>query len=273
MSRTTGSSVVRPKSAPEIYARELLSQLQLRRVGQLADFTRRIGLKIREVDSKDFEGALLIHQSRKKGIIAVKSSIREQGRKRFTVCHEVGHFVLPGHGASNCICKADEVESWRKSLPEQELAANRFAAELLLPYEEVAPLVKRKTATITLAKEISREFSSSLTAASLRCVDVTEEKCALVYSVNRIIKWYKPNDNFRYHVRVNQKLDRESYAGQLFDDPTLNDPNGAIPAECWLHNDQLLSNARLWEDSILLPHYNSTLTILTIHKPIEQPRF
>jgi hypothetical protein len=258
------------KSDPEVYARELLTQLQLRRVGKLVEFTRRIGLKIREVDSEDFEGALLIHPSKLKGIIAVKRSIREQGRKRFTICHEVGHFILLGHGTNNCICKTDEVESWRKSLPEQELAANRFAAELLLPHKEVAPLVKKKTATISLAKDISTEFGSSLTAASLRCVDVTEEKCALVYSVNGCIKWYKPNDNFLYHVRVNQTLSAESYAGQLFDDPTLDDPNGAVPAECWLQSDRLHSDARLWEDSIILPYYNSTLTILTIHKPIEQ---
>lgn len=261
--------MARPKSDPEVYARELLTQLRLRRVGQLIDFTQRIGLRIREVDSEDFEGALLVHPSKLKGIIAVKRNIREQGRKRFTICHEIGHFILPGHGTKDCICKADEVESWRRSLPEQELAANRFAGELLLPYKEVAPLVQRKTATISLAKDISKEFGSSLTAASLKCVDVTEEKCALVYCVNGFIKWYKPNDNFRYHVHVGRKLTEESYAGQLFNNPSLDDPNGAVPADAWLQSDRLLSDARLWEDSILLRHYNSVLTILTLHKRIE----
>lgn len=267
--RTTEIEVARYVSDPEVYARELLAQLQLKRVGSLLDFTRQLRLKIKEVNSEDFEGALLVHSSKQKGIIAVKRNIRERGRKRFTICHEIGHFILPGHGITNCICKSDDVESWRKSLPEQEIAANRFAAELLLPYREIAPLVQRKTATMALAKNISEEFSSSLTAACLKCVEVTEEKCALVYSINRIIKWYKPNDNFHYHVRVNQKLDEGSYAGQLFNDPSLIDPNGAVPADYWLESQRLASDARIWEDSFLLPYYNSTLTILTIHKRIE----
>jgi hypothetical protein len=69
------------------------------------------------------------------------------------------------------------------------------------------------------------------------------------------------------------KLSEESYAGQLFNDPTLHDPNGAIPADSWLQSERLLSDARIWEDSIFLPYYNSVLTILTIHKHIEQTRF
>jgi hypothetical protein len=258
---------------PEAYARSLLARFNLKRIDNIGSFASLLGLKIREVDSDAFEGALVRAPNKLKGIIAVKRTIREEGRKRFTICHEVGHFILPGHGTSDCICKADEVESWRKSLPEQEIAANRFASELLLPYREVAPLVQKKTATIELAKDISREFRSSLTAASLRCVDVTEEKCAFVCSVNGFIKWYKPNDNFRYHVRVNQKLTDESYAGQLFNDPALNDPNGAVPADAWLQSERLLSDARVWEDSILLPHYNSVITILTIHKQIERTSF
>lgn len=262
-----------PQDIPEAYARSLLARLNLKRIGDISSFTALLGLKIREVDSDAFEGALVRVPDKLKGIIAIKRTIREEGRKRFTICHEVGHFILPGHGTSDCICKADEVESWRKNLPEQEIAANRFASELLLPYREVAPLVLKKTATIALAKDISREFGSSLTAASLKCVEVTEEKCAFVCSTDGFIKWYKPNDSFQYHVRVNQKLSEESYAGQLFNDPTLHDPSGAIPADSWLQSERLLSDARIWEDSIFLPYYNSVLTILTIHKHIEQTRF
>ncbi|HEY5991108.1 MAG TPA: ImmA/IrrE family metallo-endopeptidase, partial [Candidatus Udaeobacter sp.] len=197
---------------------------------------------------------------------AIKRDIREEGRKRFTVCHEVGHFILPGHGTTDCICLADEVESWRKNMPEQELAANQFAAELLLPYKEIQPFVRQKELTIALAKDISKEFRASLTAASLKCVEVTEEKCAVVFSVAGSIKWFRRNDNFQYFVRVNQKVSDESYAGQLFTNPYLDEPYGAVPANAWLESESLSSDARIWEDSILLPHYNSAITILTIHK-------
>ena len=256
-------------SSPEILARELLSQLNLKCIGNLEDFLHCIRLKVKEVDSKSFEGALVADPNKRKGIIAVRHGIREEGRKRFTVCHEVGHFVLPGHGSSDCICKSENIESWRKNIPEHELAANSFASELLLPYKEVLPLIQRQTATISLAKKISTEFGSSLTSASLKCVDVTEESCAFVCSVNGLIKWFRPNDNFKYFIRVNQKVSTDSFAGQIFSNPNLREQDGAVPADAWLQSDNLLPDARIWEDSIFLPYYNTTITILTIHRQIE----
>jgi len=116
----------RSVSSPEVFARELMSQLDLRRVGKLSDLTSRLGLSVKEVDSDDFEGVLICREDRSKGIIAVRRTIREEGRKRFAICHEIGHYILPGHGARQCICKTDDIESWRKSMPEQELAANRL---------------------------------------------------------------------------------------------------------------------------------------------------
>lgn len=256
------------QSSPEAHARSLLAHLKMRRIGEIDSFAALLGLRIREVDSDGFEGALVRVPHRLKGVIAIKRDIREEGRKRFTICHEVGHFILPGHGTTECICLSDEVESWRKSVPEQELAANQFAAELLLPFKEIQPFVNKKDLTIALAQVVSKEFQSSLTAASLKCVEVTEEKCAVVFSVAGSIKWFRSNDNFHYFVRVNQKVSDGSYAGQLFSGKGVDDPTGAVPADAWLDSEDLPSDARIWEDTMLLPYYNSTITILTIHKPL-----
>ena len=255
-------------SNPEVYARSLLYQLKLRRIGDINSFAALLGLKIKEVDSDTFEGALIRVPQRLKGIVAIKRDIREDGRKRFTFCHEVGHFVLPGHGTTDCICLSEEVESWRKNMPEQELAANQFAAELLLPYREVEQFVKKTDLTINLAQKVSSEFEASLTAATLKCVDVTAERCAVAFSVAGSIKWFRRNENFHYFIRVNQKLSDDSYAAQLFSGRPIDEPFGAVPADAWLEAENLPSNARIWEDSILLPDYNSTITILTIHKPL-----
>jgi Zn-dependent peptidase ImmA (M78 family) len=253
---------------PEVYARSLLSRLKLRRIGDINSFAALLGLKIKEVDSDGFEGALVRVPQQLKGIVAIKRDIREDGRKRFTFCHEVGHFVLPGHGTADCICLSEEVESWRNNMPEQELAANQFAAELLLPYREVEPLVRKADLTIKLAKNVSSEFQASLTAATLKCVDVTTERCAVAFSVAGSIKWFRRNENFHYFIRVNQKVGDESYAAQLFSKTRIDEPFGAVPADAWLQAENLPSDARIWEDSIYLPTYNSTITILTIHKEL-----
>lgn len=255
-------------SKPEVYARSLLAQLKLRRIGDIDSFAALLGLKIREVGSDSFEGALIRVPQQLKGIVALRRDIREDGRKRFTFCHEVGHFILPGHGTTDCICLSEEVESWRKNMPEHELAANQFAAELLLPYREVEPYVRTKDLTIKVAKKVSSEFESSLTAATLKCVDVTAEKCAVAFSVSGSIRWVHRNENFGYFLRVDQKVSDQSYASQLFSGIRIEEPFGAVPAHAWLETENLPSSARIWEDSILMPYYNSTLTILTIHKAL-----
>lgn len=45
--------------SPEAYARSLLSQLKLRRIGDINSFAALLGLRIKEVDSDGFEGALV----------------------------------------------------------------------------------------------------------------------------------------------------------------------------------------------------------------------
>ena len=76
-------------------------------------------------------------------------------------------------------------------------------------------LIKRseyrgRTATIAAAKTLCEEFDASLTAATLKAVEVTEEACSVVWSQEGVIKWCGPNDNFRPYIRVNEKLSSES---------------------------------------------------------------
>lgn len=253
-------------NSPEVFARELLSRLNLRSAGNLTKLTNRLGLSVKEVDSDGFEGVLVCRADRRKGIIAIQQGIQEEGRKRFTICHEIAHFVLPGHGVDGCVCKSEDIESWRNGAPEYEIEANAFASELLLPYKELAPLIQKSKATIAFAKDIARDFGSSLTAACLKCVDVTEEKSAFVYSVAESIKWFRRNENFWHYIHGG-KLAPESLASRLFKEP-IREQDGAVPAEAWLEDERLPSGSTIWEDSILLPSYNSAITILTIHKSL-----
>ncbi len=113
----------------------------------------------------------------------------------------------------------------RKGTPAHEIEANEFASELLLPYKEIQPLVKSKDLTISLAKTLSREFRTSLTATCLKCVEVSDEKCAIVVSVAGAIRWFRRNDHFRYFIRVNQQLSKHSYAAQLFSAKSIEEPS------------------------------------------------
>lgn len=57
------------------------------------------------------------------------------GRKRFTICHELGHWVLHKPGQDSLFCRRGSVVEGaeRPPLPEIEEEANAFAAALLMP--------------------------------------------------------------------------------------------------------------------------------------------
>jgi hypothetical protein len=251
-------------SSPEVFARELLARLQIRSAGDLTALLDRLGLAVKEVDSDSFEGVLVCRADRRKGIIGIQRNIPEEGRKRFTICHEIGHFILPGHGVDGCVCSSADIESWQTGAPAYEIEANAFASELLLPFRELQPVIQRKKATIALAKEIAKSFGASLTASCLKSVEVTSEQCAFIYSVDESIRWFRRNETFWHYIRGG-KLAPESLASQLYKG-AIREQDGAVPAEAWLEEELLPSHTTIWEDSILMQNYNSALTILTVHR-------
>jgi len=257
--------VTQIKREPEDYARALLARFQIDRIKDVSEFAKELGLRVREVDSTSFDGALVRKPNELKGIVAVKRSIREPGRKIFTIAHEIAHFLLPGHGTSELYCTASDISSWRTVVArDQELSANRFAAEILLPLRQIYDIVNRQKATITLAKELSTEFNTSLTATVIKCVEATEEACAVVWSVDNEIRWSRKNSQFSFFINSG-RLGVDSLAGQLFQNTTEKHLNDELPADSWLGNENL-KGSTIWEDSIYLPYYNGVLSILTVNK-------
>ncbi len=248
-------------STPEDYARELLNALGVDRITDLQTVLNPLRLKVVERRTSGFEGTLVCRKNRSKGMIAVSDSIQELGRRRFTICHEVGHFVLPGHGEAGC--KSSMIESWRGGSASKESAANRFASELLLPSRVVFPFVQEHNATLDAAKRLAAEFNTSLTATSYKLVDLTEEACSLVWSVAGHISWIKKNENFFGYISMG-KLDERSLAAGLINADGARESEGEVFAESWLADDDLSGHDRIWEESIFLPNYDAVLTILTL---------
>ena len=82
--------------------------------------------------------------------------------QRFSVAHEIGHIVL-GHGSSNFL--AGKIKNDRES--SEEIAANRFAAELLMPASRI---LQQK---LTKPEQISYVCHVSLEAARIRLSELT----------------------------------------------------------------------------------------------------
>jgi Zn-dependent peptidase ImmA (M78 family) len=93
-----------------------------------------LGLEVRYAPLEgDLSGALI--RSHSEQYIGV-NSLHHRNRQRFTIAHEIGHFVL--HKGIKIHVDKSFLVNWRddessQAISDEEMEANRFAAELLMP--------------------------------------------------------------------------------------------------------------------------------------------
>jgi Zn-dependent peptidase ImmA (M78 family) len=243
------------------YARALARELP----GEPANLLRlapRLSLEIREVNADGFDGALIRAREVPLGAIVIRKSIREAGRKNFTLAHEIGHFLLPGHDQTELICTKADVGNWGDGSKEIEREADEFAAELLMPGALVQRIIHSATPSMQLIEKIAQRFRTSLSAAAWRYCDLAQEKCAIVWSTGDRIDWSKRSETFVYSLRKGTLLQKDTLAARTFAGlPIPNQPQ-EVPASSWMSADDLTESAKLWEQSKALRGYGSVISLL-----------
>ena len=251
----------------EIVARTFLDQFGVDWITDVGSALSQVGLDVREVEGVSFHGALIRVAGFGRGIIAVRGDIREEGRKLFTVAHEVGHYLLPQHGLEPALCRGGEVQSWSLRLLAREQDANTFAAEILIPREVVLPLAQEPPSFAHINDLASRR-RTSLTATGVRYVELAERRLALVYSQKGEIAWYRASVEFKRGIPIGQ-VGRHTVAGRLFSGGDSPNCFVELPAIEWLYDVNLREDSRLLEWSRPLPLYDAVLTLLYIEEPVE----
>jgi Zn-dependent peptidase ImmA (M78 family) len=246
--------------SPGDYAQALVEFLDLKQPFEFdKSLLSELGLQWREVPSIGFDGALVRRPGEARGIIAVRKTIPEPVSKRFTIAHEIGHYVLPGHDVDFAVCTEEDVSLLRENVGEFEQEANQFAAELLLPAEQVKKIVKDRGTSMDTCKFISKAFDTSLTAAAVRCIELSDTVAALVETRNRVVRRYRRSDRWKYFITTNKELGSESLAKQL-SVAGERETVGRVPAWAWI---RIQSDWEIMEHSIFMPRYNTILTLLT----------
>jgi hypothetical protein len=234
---------------------------------RLPEIAIQIGLSLEEIDADSFDGALLRVAGAPIGTIVLNSNIREPGRRLFTIAHEIGHYVLPNQQNHTGTCTKESVSNWGSYLADFELEANRFAAEILMPEEELTSVLNREP-SVDSVEELSLKFGTTLTAAGYRLVELTSYRIAMVWSVKSRAKWYKASAEFDRAIKLGS-LDQGTIASDLFAGQYPSNGPQSVRADAWLFSTNLRENARILEHSILLPNYEAVFTLLYIQERIE----
>ena len=250
---------------PALIAQALLEELDVDGIPDVRAVASALDVGIEEADVESFDGALVRVKGSTDGLIAVRQTIREIGKKNFTIAHELGHLLLPGHDEST-VCLQSEVETWDSGLPKQELEANEFAGELLVPTRLLVKLLSDGKPSFDLIESLAQKFSTSLTATAYRFVEVTGHACALVWSERGTAKWFVRSDEFGHWIRLRERLDAGTLAADCFGGHGAPDTQEKVSASAWLEG-SVPEDAQIVEQTRCMPSYLGALTLLWLPKP------
>ena len=216
-------------------------------------------LIIEETDTKNYQGRINFNDEY--GLISINKNIAEAGAKRFTIAHELGHFInerekrFLSHSCSF-------VDLFGKKIHESN--ANKFAAELLMHKPWFGSFVKDRKINMDVLKELAEYFNVSLTAAAIRYAEIGKYPVAVILSRNGKVEWKYINEYFPYKwIPAGYKLREESSAYDYFLGKEVQTCDDLVPAHTWFSEDfKCPKDVYLCEQNVVMKNYNSVLTLL-----------
>ncbi len=155
--------------------------------------------EIKTLTTEGFEGGLVTDETRSVGGILVKAGVSRQ-RRRFTIGHELCHFLIPFHKppkTGQFLCDRAGMRSWdvksKNSSKKMEAEANRFASLILMPPPQLRQLIDAKRyASLTTVLEIHQHFDVSKEAAARAFVEYNPETIAIIIARDgKFVRAYK----------------------------------------------------------------------------------
>lgn len=244
----------------------------------IEDLARQLDIAdIHDLDSEGFEGGLITDAGRSSGFILVKGSARG-GRRRFTIGHELGHFLMTHHKptADNGFrCRASDMRRWSRQLtgPQRwEVEANEFSALMLMP----PPLLTRELTkfgdpSLEQVLSIAKTFCVSKEAAARSYAQYHDRPVAIVVAKDgRIDKIYRNIASFPF-MSVKQGDPVPPYSMYFRAPKVLTQATDLkeARAEHWLQSDFGKPMAALSEQ-VMLQQNGYALILLWAQLPIDE---
>ncbi|MFZ3208762.1 MAG: ImmA/IrrE family metallo-endopeptidase [Geobacteraceae bacterium] len=179
--------------------------------------------EIKALEAQGFEGGLITDITKSEGFILVNKNSPLQ-RCRFTIGHELAHFLCPWHkplSSDGFLCSSEDMRlvDARKSerAAYMEVEANRFSALLLMPLPQFRKDVRQcKDVDIKHILDLARLYETSKEATARRYVDVQDEPCAAIVSCKgRVLRYYKNMDFPYLDVSPGCPVPRESFTVRI----------------------------------------------------------
>lgn len=230
---TTISEVSKISRAKHL-AREILRSCGLTHPTDLSIETIAYAIGIDGVQSIPLYGAEGRIMARKgKFLISYSDALKHEGKRRFVIAHELGHFVLHRSMLERENVHTDRSRSF-KDTSGQEAEANAFASELLMPAYLLSDTHFAKVPTVKQFQDFAEDFKVSLMALCIRYCEIGSKPSCLVISKKRIVEWSKTSPDFPYpFIKPGFAVDRTSLAAAFHDGLTPSVSRKKIAGNYW----------------------------------------
>jgi len=201
------------------------------------------GTGVREIkqpmplDISGFEGSLVRnpHDAAEWGILYNGRASPE--RRRFTIAHELGHFILHRNTQSRFNCDKDSVYAGHETLRLIEREADDFASNLLMPGDVLREMIAGQRVDMRVLGAIASRFKVSFEALCIRFIKYTDERAILVYWDNGFLKYeWRSKKAILTRARVRRTGDpQEALPGTLAADASVDQSLDGVemPASVW----------------------------------------
>jgi Zn-dependent peptidase ImmA (M78 family) len=197
---------------------------------------------ILDLTTEGFEGGLITDDCRSEGTILVNRAAR-RGRRRFTIGHELGHFLIPWHKpvkGDQFLCSREDMRRWsakeNDAYARMEVEANRFSALILMPPRHLrAVMGKFRDPSLSQIVDVASHFDVSKDAAARAYAEYHDQQIAVaVIKDGKVLRIYRNIKFPRMSIGSGSPVPRNSlfhYAAARGAELTEITQNGA---ELWL---------------------------------------
>jgi hypothetical protein len=214
-------------------------------------FAGRLGLTVEEGPLGGAAAQLIRNGTR--GTLVISDRLTDLVFRRFSIAHELGHFVLRHPTAP---IKAGH----RKTDRNYEAEANAFASELLMPEKLVREKYDLSKVDLEVPRKIAADYNVSVLASSIRFTELTGERCAAVFSAGGRVQWARTSAALTHSV-PQRPLAPSSLAYSFFDRGALAEDPGHVPAEAWF---ETAAQVQIREHSMCSQELRTVLSILWV---------
>lgn len=168
-----------------------------------------------------------------KAVVTLTVDLHE-ARRRFCIGHELGHW-MHDRGTPVFSCSSTDIGHADPIQRPVEARANQYAADLLMPKKMFLKEARKFDVDFNAVRKLADMFRTSINATAIRLVTTGDLPAAFICTTREGKQRYAVRGgDLPGSIRINKKINPESYASELIRTRKLHQCSKPVPADYWV---------------------------------------